>query len=107
MGAALQTTDANFQKDVLDSKVPVLVDFWAEWCVPCRMMTPVLDEIAQEFNGKLKVAKVNVDENQQVAGSFHIRSIPTLLFFKDGKLVDRSVGVSPKDALRRQIDRLL
>ena len=92
MGAATHTSDSEFQKDVLDSKVPVLVDFWAEWCGPCKMVAPVLDELAKEYEGKIKIAKVDVDQNQQVAGSFNIRSIPTLAIFKGGNEVIRQAG---------------
>lgn len=107
MGSALHTTDANFKKDVLESKEPVLVDFWAEWCGPCRMVAPVLDEIANEYAGKVKIVKVNVDENQQVSGDFHIRSIPTLLFFKDGRMVKQLVGAHPKAKLVTEIQEIL
>jgi thioredoxin 1 len=107
MGAALHTTDADFKKDVLDSKVPVLVDFWAEWCGPCRMVAPVLDELAKEYDGKIKIAKVNVDENQQVSMDFHIRSIPTLLFFKDGQMVKQLIGAHPKTKLVTEIQEMI
>lgn len=107
MGSALHTTDASFQKDVLDSKVPVLVDFWAEWCGPCRMVGPVLDELAKEYEGKIKVAKVNVDENQQVSMDFHIRSIPTLLFFKNGQMVKQLIGAHPKAKLVSELQEVL
>jgi thioredoxin 1 len=91
----------------LESKVPVLVDFWAEWCGPCKMVGPVLDELAKEFNGKLKIAKVNVDENQQVSVDFHIRSIPTLLFFKNGQLVKQLIGAHPKNKLVNEIQEVI
>jgi len=107
MGTALHTTDANFKKDVLDSNVPVLVDFWAEWCGPCRMVAPVLDELAKEYDGKIKVAKVNVDENQQVSMDFHIRSIPTLLFFKNGQMVKQLIGAHPKSKLVSEIQEVI
>jgi len=107
MGTALHTTDASFKKDVLESKVPVLVDFWAEWCGPCRMVAPVLDELAKEYDGKIKVTKVNVDENQQVSMDFHIRSIPTLLFFKDGQMVKQLIGAHPKAKLVTEIQELV
>lgn len=107
MGETLKTTDASFKQDVLDSKVPVLVDFWAEWCGPCKMVGPVLEELAKEYEGKLKIAKVNVDENQQVSVDFHIRSIPTLLFFKEGQLVKQLVGAHPKSKLMNEIQEVI
>jgi thioredoxin 1 len=107
MGAATHTSDAEFQKDVLDSKIPVLVDFWAEWCGPCKMVAPVLDELAKEYEGKIKIAKVDVDQNQQVAGNFNIRSIPTLLFFKNGQVVKQLVGAHPKTKLVAEIQEVI
>ncbi len=107
MGATTHTTDSEFQKDVLDSKVPVLVDFWAEWCGPCKMVAPVLEELAKEYDGKLKIAKVDVDQNQQVAGSFNIRSIPTLLFFKNGQVVKQLIGAHPKTKLVTEIQEVI
>jgi len=107
MGEALHTTDSDFKKDVLEAKEPVLVDFWAEWCGPCRMVAPVLDELAKEFAGKIKITKVNVDENQQVSMDYHIRSIPTLLFFKGGQMVKQLVGAHPKAKLVSEIQELL
>jgi thioredoxin 1 len=107
MGAATHTSDSEFQKDVLDSKVPVLVDFWAEWCGPCKMVAPVLDELAKEYEGKIKIAKVDVDQNQQVAGSFNIRSIPTLLFFKNGQVVKQLIGAHPKAKLVSEIQEVI
>jgi len=103
----VEITDATFKDEVLESAVPVVVDFWAPWCGPCRMLGPMIEELAEEFKGKVKVAKVNTDENPEAAAALNIAAIPTVLFFKDGKLVDRSVGVNPKDELRRKIDRLL
>jgi thioredoxin 1 len=107
MGATLHTTDGNFKKDVLEAKEPVLVDFWAEWCGPCRMVGPILDELAKEYDGKIKIAKVNVDENQQVSMDYHIRSIPTLLFFKNGQMVKQLVGAHPKAKLVTEIIEVL
>ena len=89
-------SDKSFQTDVLDSKEPVLVDFWAEWCGPCRAVAPVLEEVAGELNGKLKVVKLNVDENPETAAKYGIQSIPTLMIFKNGELASRQIGASPK-----------
>jgi thioredoxin 1 len=104
---ALEITDANFQELVLDSKVPVLVDFWAEWCGPCRMVGPIVDELSKEYEGKAAVGKVNVDNNPKIATDFGIMSIPALLFFKDGKLVDKQVGAVPKHILAGKLDAQL
>jgi len=90
-------TDANFQSEVLDSDQPVLVDFWAAWCGPCRVVGPTIEELAHEYDGTVKVGKLNVDENPQSAGGFGISSIPSVLLFKDGKVVETLVGVQPKE----------
>jgi thioredoxin 1 len=89
-------SDKSFQADVLDAKEPVLVDFWAEWCGPCRAVAPVLEEVAGELNGKLKIVKLNVDENPETAAKYGIQSIPTLMIFKNGELASRQIGASPK-----------
>ncbi len=91
------TTDDNFEKDVLKSDTPVLVDFWAEWCGPCKALAPKLEEIATEFSGKVKIIKVNVDENQGVPATYGVRGIPTMILFKGGKQVEQIVGNHPKD----------
>lgn len=94
-----ETTDNNFQKDVLDSNIPVLVDFWAPWCGPCRQLSPIIDEVAKELDGKLSVVKCNVDENPETPSKYMVRGIPTLIIFKGGKIVDTKVGSLPKSAL--------
>jgi thioredoxin 1 len=100
----LNFTDASFDTDVLNSDVPVLVDFWAEWCGPCRMMTPTVDAIATDYHGKLKVGKLNVDENGQTAMRYQVRGIPMLLLFKGGKVVDQRVGAMGKSEVQKMID---
>lgn len=98
--------DKNFQTEVIESNIPVLVDFWAIWCGPCKMIAPLIDEIAEEYKDKLKVAKLDVDANQQTSMQFGIRSIPTLLIFKDGKVVDQIIGAVPKRNLIEKLDKL-
>ena len=97
--------DANFEGEVLKSAVPVLVDFWAEWCRPCHALAPVVEDIAQEYRGRLKVVKVNVDENMTTSGRFNIRGIPTLLLFKGGEIKDQIVGAVPKEAVQKVLER--
>jgi thioredoxin 1 len=104
--ADLVFTDQNFQTEVLESTTPVLVDFWAEWCHPCHIVGPIVDELATEYAGKLKVGKVDVDANQ-VAGNYGIMSIPTLLIFQNGKVVKSMVGAQSKDNFKREIDSVL
>lgn len=103
----MEMTDSNFQQEVLSSDRPVLVDFWAEWCAPCKMIAPIVEELAHEYDGKLKVGKVDVDSNQQVSMQFGVRSIPTLLIFKSGKVVEQVIGAVPKRLLAEKIAKHL
>ncbi len=107
MAKATKISDATFEQEVLKSTIPVLVDFWAEWCGPCRMVAPILDEIAEEKAGKIKIAKLNVDENMRTAASLGITSIPTLMLYKNGAPVERIIGAQPKQRLLQQIDKHL
>ena len=102
----LAVTDATFTEEVLNSEQPVLVDFWADWCGPCKMVAPVVEELAEDYDGRLKVTKVDVDSSPLTAGTYGIRSIPTLLLFKDGKPVNQVVGAVPKQVLQEKIDQL-
>jgi len=104
---ALEITSANFEELVLKSDKPVLVDFWAEWCGPCRMVGPIVDELHTEYDGKAVVGKVNVDDQQEIAAQYGIRNIPTILFFKNGEIADKNVGVAPKADLAKKIDALI
>ena len=104
---AIEFTDANFNEKVIQSDKPVLVDFWAEWCGPCRMVGPIVEELAKEYDGKVVIGKLNVDENPQVSTQYGIRSIPTLLVFKNGQLVDKQIGAVPKSALAAKLDSQL
>ena len=107
MSAAIPVTDASFEQDVLNSEIPVLVDFWAPWCGPCRMVAPVVDEIAEQYDGKVKVVKLNTDENPGIAGQYNIRSIPTLMIFKNGQRVEQVVGAVPKATLATTLEKFL
>ena len=101
--STVKVTDTNFKSEVVGASGPIVVDFWAEWCGPCKMIGPVLEEIAAELKGQVTIAKLNVDENPGVAGSYGIRSIPTLMLFKDGKMTSTKVGAAPKSELKRWI----
>ncbi|MBI5203254.1 MAG: thioredoxin [Elusimicrobia bacterium] len=107
MSAEIQLTDDSFDNDVLKSPEPVLVDFWAPWCGPCRMLAPVVEELAKEYAGKIRVAKLNTDEHPNSAGKFKIAAIPTLLFFKGGKVVEQLVGVHSKADIKKTLDTLV
>ena len=104
---ALEITDSNFEETVLKSDKPVLVDFWAAWCGPCRMVGPIIDELSEEYEGKAVVGKVDIDSNQQYAAQFGVRNIPTVLVFKNGELIDRKVGVSSKNDYAQALDSLI
>jgi thioredoxin 1 len=107
MGKPVTIEDANFGKVVLQAKTPVLVDFWASWCGPCRMVAPVVDELAEEYEGRISFGKVDVDANPKIANQYGIMSIPTLIVFKDGKPVSNIVGFRPKDELKKSLDAAL
>ena len=107
MSSEIILTEANFDAEVLQSKLPVLVDFWAEWCGPCRMLTPTIDELATEFSGRAKVGKVNVDQNQMIAERYGIRSIPTLILFKNGEIIEQIVGSQTRDVLKTKLTKAL
>ena len=101
--AELTVTKDNFEKEVLESPVPVLVDFWAPWCGPCRMLAPVIEEIAEEYEGKIKVGKINVDQEGSLAMQFNVASIPTLILFKNGEIADTAVGFMPKEEIEEML----
>ncbi|WP_020614081.1 thioredoxin [Sediminispirochaeta bajacaliforniensis] len=101
MAKEVTLTSANFEDEVQNSAIPVLVDFWAEWCVPCKMIGPILEEIAEDFDGKIKVGKINVDQEEALAGRFNIISIPTLMVFKGGEVVNQQVGAGSRDAIEK------
>jgi thioredoxin 1 len=103
----IQLTDASFKKEVLESRLPVLVDFWAPWCAPCKMIASFLEELAKDFEGKLKFAKLNVDDNSKVASHYGIMSIPTIIFFQEGKIMEQVVGALSKSELKKKIELAL
>ncbi|WP_413854492.1 thioredoxin [Candidatus Ruminimicrobium bovinum] len=105
--AEINVTEANFAQEVLQSQIPVLVDFWATWCGPCKMLLPVIDEIAKEFEGKVKVCKVNTDENMSLSSQFQITSIPCLIIFKGGRAVHKMVGFRPKTDIVRELNEII
>lgn len=107
MNEPVHVNDAAFEKSVIQSKIPVIVDFWAPWCGPCKMVAPTLEKIAKEYEGKLIVAKVNTDENQEWASRYGIQGIPTMLFFSDGKIIHRQVGAVPEGMLREALNQFL
>ncbi|HKJ32881.1 MAG TPA: thioredoxin [Balneolales bacterium] len=104
MAKPIAVSDSNFEEEVLKSNTPVLVDFWAEWCGPCRMVGPIVEELAKEYEGKAKVTKLNVDDNPEVSIKYNIRSIPAMLIFKDGEVVDQVIGAVPKSHLKKQLE---
>lgn len=105
--AELHLTDDTFKKEVLESSIPVVVDFWAPWCMPCQIVGPIIEELAKEYEGKVKVCKMEVDKNRATAAQYKIMSIPAILFFKNGEVVDQQIGVIPKETFKEKLDKLL
>ena len=106
MKPTIEINEANFESEVLQSNEPVLLDFWAEWCGPCKMLSPILDELAQEYEGRVRIGKVNIDEHQELAAEFGIRSIPTMLLFQQGQVAEQLVGLRSKRDLKAALDRV-
>ena len=104
---AFKFEDGNFQTEALESSIPVVVDFYADWCGPCKMMSPVIDELAAEYEGKVKIGKINTDENRAIASKYNVMSIPTIILIKDGQVVDTVVGALPKTVLQQKIEAML
>lgn len=104
-GPILNVNDSDFSKEILESNIPALVDFWANWCGPCLTIAPVIEELAKEYEGKIKVAKINVEENPQIPGQYGVRGIPTLILFKNGRAFDKVVGTVSKEKLRQMLER--
>jgi len=107
MSSLLEVNKDSFKEQVLDSNVPVLVDFWASWCGPCMMVAPILEKLQESYGGKVKIVKVDVDENSELAGEYSVKSIPNLLVFKNGEIAERSIGASGEETLKNLIDKLL
>jgi len=107
MAEPVQVSDTSFDSEVIKAEVPVLVDFWAEWCQPCKMLAPIVSDLAQEYGSRVKVAKLDIDANPNIAGKFGVMSIPTLILFKGGEAVQRLVGYQPKSALKAKLDPLV
>ena len=107
MANILEVSDANFDSEIVNSDIPSMVDFWAEWCGPCKKVGPVIEELAAEYNGKIKIAKMDVDSNRQTPAKFGIRNIPTLILFKGGKVVNTIVGAQPKTSIEEELKKLL
>jgi len=107
MGKPIEVNEANFEQEVLNSKVPTVVDFWAVWCGPCKVIAPYMEEFASQYDGRVKIAKLDVDSNHNIAAKYGVRSIPTVIFFKDGKMVDQVIGNSPKSKFQERIDKLV
>ena len=107
MGEEIVVNDGNFEQTVLQAETPVLVDFWAPWCRPCLMVAPVLEELAEEYSGRITIAKLNVDQNPKIASQYHVMSIPTMIIFKEGKPISNIIGFKPKEQLKQDLDGAL